>query len=157
MENPMRKCLVILMAGLLAACAGSGEPRDRAEEMAVYERHAGSAESWVRYTSLRNWWAVGYRSVVFEVGGSRHYLVKLIGACDLDLGSAVTLRLVTARRNVLSEFDKVLVGGHSCQIQSIHSLDYEAVKAELEAEGESVPDKQGNVSVEAGRQSSGGT
>lgn len=154
----MRNVALILMAFLLAACAGSGEQRDRDrfEEMAIYERHAGAAQSWVRYTSIRNWWAVGFHSVVFEVDRSRHYLVELIGSCSLDLDSSITLRLVNTRRNVLSEFDKVIVGGQTCQIQSIHPLDYEAVKAELEAEDEDLPEGQGNVSVEAEDQSSGG-
>ncbi len=153
----MRKFMIILMAAAVGACAASGDQRDRFEEMAVYERHAGAAESWVNYTSIRNWWSVGYHSVVFEVNRSRHYLVELIGACDLDLDSAVTLRLHTSRRNVLSEFDDVVVGGRTCQIRSIRRLDYEAVQAELEAEGESVPDKQGEISVETEAQSSGGT
>lgn len=153
----MRKFMIILMTTVVSACAASGDQRDRFEEIAVYERHAGAAESWVRYTSIRNWWSAGFHSVVFEVGGPRHYLVELIGACDLDLDSAVTLRLHTSRRNVLSEFDDVVVGGRTCQIRSIRRLDYEAVKAELEAEGESVPDKQGEISVESGAQPSGGT
>lgn len=154
----MRNILIVLTSVFLAACAASGERQspDRFEEMAVYERHAGAPESWVRYTSIRNWWAVGFHSVVFELGGSRHYLVELIGACDLDLGSAATLKLVGSRRNVLSEFDKVIVGGRACQVQSIKRLDYEAVKAELEGEGE-MPEKQGDVKVETGRQDSGGT
>lgn len=152
----MRNVLIVLTSVFFVACASSGERQslDRFEEMAVYERHAGAPENWVRYTSIRNWWAVGLHSVVFEVGGSRHYLVDLIGACDLDLGSAATLKLVGTRRNVLSEFDKVIVGGRACQIRSIKRLDYEAVKAELEDE---TPDKQGDVTVEMESQSSGGT
>jgi hypothetical protein len=154
----MRKLTIVLMSALLAACAGSGEPRGdgRFEEIAVYERHTTGAESWVRYTSIRNWWPVGFHSVVFEMGGNRHYLVSLIGACDLDLDSAVTLRLVNSRRNVLSEFDEVIVNGRTCQVQSIHRVDYEAVKAELEEKGEDMPAKQGNVSVSGPDQSSGG-
>lgn len=152
----MRQIALILMALFMAACAASGEQRDRFEEIAVYERHAGAAETWVRYTSIRNWWAVGFHSVVFEVNRSRHYLVNLIGSCSLDLDSAMTLRLVSTRRNVLSEFDKVIVGGQTCQVQSIHPLDYEAVEAEFDAEDESLPEGQGNVSVESEGQPSGG-
>ncbi|NEZ05143.1 hypothetical protein G4Y73_13380 [Wenzhouxiangella sp. XN201] len=154
-----KKLMLLVLTGFLAACAGPGEVREgnRADEMAVYERHAGAAESWVRFTNIRNWQAVGFHSVVLELGGSRHYLVKLIGACDLELNSGVTLRLITSRRNVLSDFDKVVVGGQPCQIQSIHRLDYQAVQAELESEGEPVPDRQDGVSVESQDQSSGGT
>lgn len=153
----MRKILMILMPILIAACAASGEPRDRAEEMAVYERHAGATKSWVRYTNIRNWWAAGYHSVVFEMDRSRHYLVKLIGPCDLELGSAISMRLVNSRRNVLSEFDRVDVRGQSCQIQSIRRLDFEAVKAELEDKDGSLPDGQGSLEAETEDQSSGGT
>ena len=155
----MRAVVILLMSALVAACAGSGEPRerDRFEEMAVYERHAGGAESWVRYTSIRNWWAVGFNSVVFEMGRSRFYLVELIGACDLDLDSAMTLKVVSGRRNVIGEFDDVIVNGRTCQVQSIRRLDYEAVKAELEDEGESLPNKHDNVDVETQDASSGGT
>lgn len=153
----MRQFLVVLMASVVVACSGTGEQRDRFEEMAVYERHAGAPESWVRYTSIRNWWAVGFHSVVFEVNRSRHYLVNLIGSCSLDLDTAMTLRVVSSRRNVLGEFDKVVVNGQTCQVQSIHRLDYEAVRAELESENESLPEGQGNVSVETETQPSGGT
>ena len=151
----MRTMLMLLMSALVAACAASGEPResDRFDEMAVYERHAGSAESWVRYTSIRNWWSVGDHSVVFEMGGSRYYLVDLFGACGLDLDRAVTLRLVGTRRKVLDEFDRVIVNGRSCQVRSIRRLDYEALEAELE----SLPDKRDELQVETEDQSSGGT
>lgn len=155
----MRKIMVILMAALLAACATSNDApvRDRGQEAAVYERHAGASETWVRFSNIRNWSAVGFDSVVLELGGSRHYLVDLFGACHLDLNSGVTLQLVTSRRNVLSEFDKVIVAGQPCQIQSIRRLDYKAVQAELEAEGEDVPDRRDAVRVESADQSSGGT
>lgn len=153
----MRKFMLILMPILVAACAASGQPRDKAAEMAVYEHHAGAAESWVRYTSIRNWWAAGHHSVVFEMDRSRHYLVELIGPCDLDLDSAITMRLVNSRRNVLSEFDRVYVGGQPCHIQSIRRLDLEAVEAELAERNKSLPDGQGRLEVEAEGQSSGGT
>ncbi len=154
----MRAILTVLVSALIAACAASGDSRerDRFEEMAVYERHAGGAESWVRYTSIRNWWAVGFNSVVFEMGRSRFYLVELVGACDLDLDSAITLKLVSGRRNVLGEFDDVIVNGRNCQVRSIRRLDYEAVKAELEEAGESLPDKQEELRVET-EDHSGGT
>lgn len=153
----MRKLMIILLSGLVAACAASGEQerRDRAEELAAYELHASGAESWVRYTSIRNWWSVGFGSVVFEMDRSRHYLVDLAGACSLDLQSATTLRVVSDRRNVLSEFDDVIVNGRTCQVRSIRRLDYEAIKSELEAE--SMPDKKGSVDVATEDQSSGGT
>lgn len=155
MKTKMRKLLMILSTLLVAACAASGDSRerDRAGEMAVYERHAGAAQSWVRYTSIRNWWAVGRHSVVFEMDRSRHYLVELIGACDLELDSAITLRLASSRRNVLGELDDVVVRGRTCQIQSIRRLDFEAVESELEAS----PDKQDMIRVESADQSSGGT
>ncbi len=152
----MRKILLILMSVLVSACAASGEPRDKAAEMAVYEHHAGAAENWVRYTSIRNWWAAGFHSVVFEMDRSRHYLVDLIGPCDLDLDSAITMRLVNTRRNVLSELDHVYVGGQPCQIQSIRRLDLEAVEAELEQRSKTLPDGQGRLEAEAEDQSSGG-
>ncbi|NBB92196.1 MAG: hypothetical protein GVY32_03395 [Gammaproteobacteria bacterium] len=153
----MRKLMIILLTGFVAACAASGEyePRDRADEVATYEFHAGAAESWVRYTSIRNWWSVGFGSVVFEMDRSRHYLVDLAGACDLDLHSATTLRVVSDRRNVLSEFDDVIVNGRTCQVRSIRQLDYEAVKAELEADA--MPDKKDTIDVATEDQSSGGT
>lgn len=151
----MRKVILIFSTLLVAACAASGDSRerDRAANAAVYERHAGAAQSWVRYTSIRNWWAVGHHSVVFEMDRSRHYLVELIGACDLELDSAITLRLASSRRNVLSEMDDVVVRGRACQIQSIRRLDYEAVESQLGAD----PEKQGSINIEADGQSSGGT
>src|SRR5699024_8267946 len=120
------------------------------------ERHAGASQNWVRYANIRNWYAVGFHSVVFEVDRSRHYLVELIGPCDLDLDSAITMRLVNSRRNVLSEFDRVVVGGRQCEIQSIRRLDLDAVEAELEEKNRSLPKGQGGLESEID-QSSGGT
>lgn len=152
----MRNIMIVLLSGLVAACAASGENRyDRVDRRAIYESHAGAAESRVRYTSIRNWWAVGFHLVVFEMDRSRHYLVELTGACDLDLGSATTLRLVSDRRNVLSEFDKVIAGGRACRVQSIRPVNYDAIKAELEHE--SMPENKGGVDIESDDQSSGGT
>jgi len=155
----MRNFVIILMSCLLAACAGSGEhlKGDRFEEIEVYERHAGAAEPWVRYNNIRNWWKVGFHSVVFEVNRSRHYLVDLVGSCSLDLDDAVTLQLVTTRNNSLSQFDRLIVGHQSCHIQSIHPLDYDAVTAELESDGKSASEPAGTVSVQSESQSSGGT
>jgi len=155
----MRKIVLILMSALVAACAAFGEPgeRDRRQEIAVYQRHAGGAESWVRFISIRNWWSVGIHSVVLEMDRSRHYLVDLVGACDINLSSAVTLRLVTRRRNMLSEFDDVVVGGHACQIRSIRRLDFEAVEAELAERDEALPEGRDSLEVEVEDQSAGGT
>ncbi|MEE4304295.1 MAG: DUF6491 family protein [Wenzhouxiangella sp.] len=152
----MRKFMLILLPLFIAACAASGEQRDKFDEMAVYDRHAGATQSWVRYTSIRNWYAVGFHAVVFEMDRNRHYLVELIGPCDLDLDSAIAMRLVNTRRNVLSEFDRVVVGGQQCQIQSIRRLDLEAVQAELEDKDRSLPDGQGSLETETD-QPSGGT
>jgi hypothetical protein len=153
----MRKLMVLMLPLFIAACAASGDQRSRADELAVYEKHAGAAEGTVRYTSIRDWWPVGYHSVVFEMDRSRHYLVRLVGACDLDLRSAPVLRVVGSRRTALSDFDRVYVGGQPCQIQSIRRVDIDAVRAELEAGEDDMPEGQGAVEVETADQSSGGT
>lgn len=152
----MRKLTLMILTLFLAACAASGEQRDRADEQAIYEQHAGASESWVRYTSVRNWWSVGFHSVVFELDRSRHYLVTLVGACGLDLDSSPTLKVVGSRRNVLSEFDRVIVRGQPCQIQSIRRLDIDAVNAELDEDADE-RETGGEVEVEIDDQSSGGT
>lgn len=155
----MRQFLFLAMVFLLAGCAGIGDERegDRAERMAVYERHAGASENWVRYSRIRNWWSVGMNSVVLEVDSSRHYLLRLIGPCSMDLDTTAILRLVSSRPNVLGRSDDLIVGGQRCDIQSIHRLDYEAVKAELEQNGVSEPEKQDEVRIETEDQSSDAT
>lgn len=153
----VRNLFAVLLVVALSACASVGDSSGRSQEIDVYERHAGAAETWVRFSSIRNWWAVGFHSVVLEMGRGRHYLVRLMGACDVKFNSGVSLQLVTSRRNVLSDFDRVVAGGQSCQVQSIHRLDYDAVKAELEARGEPVPEGTEPAAVESEDQSSGGT
>src|SRR5699024_7445707 len=144
----MRTIMLILMPVMIAACAVSGESRDQFNELALYERHAGASQSWVRYTNIRNWWAVGPHAVVFEMDRSRHYLVRLIGACDLNLDTAISMRLINSRRNVLSEFDRVDIRGQTCQVQSVRRLDLDAVEAELAEQNQSLPEGQGRPAAE---------
>lgn len=156
----MRRVLMVLLAAVLAGCAGSGDRRnDLQREAAVYERHAGAAEQQIRYTSIRNWWPVGHHSVAFEVNRQRHYLVRLSGPCDIDLRMASTLRIVSSRRNLLDEFDRIAVGGRECRIVNIRRLDMEAVESELD-EARSRRDANDDIEVEIEKseaQDSGGT
>src|SRR5690625_2318766 len=94
----MRTVLITLLAVVIAGCA-TGDRRQSAEDealnqQAVYQRHAGATQSWVRYTRIRNWWPVGLSSVALQTGPSQHYLLELTGACDLSLDRAFAVRLV---------------------------------------------------------------
>lgn len=157
----MQRTIAVLMAALLAACAGGGEKRDDLQrESAIYERNAGAAEHQVRYTSIRNWWPVGHQSVAFEFNRGRHYLVDLSGPCDMDLRIASTLRIIGSQRNVLDRFGRVAVGGRECRIVSIHRLDMEAVERELDAARADRREPREDVEVdidERAAQDSGGT
>lgn len=132
--------VMILLTLSLAACALSEKQQSReadlTAQMAVYDRHAGAAENWVRYTRIRDWWPVGFNHVVLETGPSRYHLVELMGSCDLRIDRARSLRLISQRNNTLSEQDRVVVDGHSCGIRSLRRLDYAAVRNELEQEAQ---------------------
>lgn len=139
----------IMAAFLLAGCASSGSLGDRQQVSEVYRDHAGSPESYVRYTSIRNWQSVGYDGIVLELNGRRHYFVELTGPCDFDLHSAPRMRLVSAQRHRLSTFDKVVIGEQSCNITGIYKVDMDAVEAELaRLRKEGVEPAAGEVEVE---------
>jgi hypothetical protein len=154
----MRYLITILAIALTAACTTTGESLDRQEEMAVYERHAGAPQAWVRYRTLQNWWPVGLSSIVVEDSRDRHYLLDLSGPCEFALSGSATLRFINDRRNVISEFDEIRVGrGNTCHIQSIHELDMAAVREELDAKKTAMREASGEITTETADQSSGGT
>lgn len=147
----MRLILMILLAVMVVGCA-TGDRRQSDEDealsqQAVYQRHAGATQNWVRYTRIRNWWPVGLSSVALQTGPSKHYLLDLTGACDLSLDRAIAIRLVTRSTNVLSEGDELVADGRRCRIRAIRSLDYEAVQAELDDDTEERTRRQGQVEV----------
>lgn len=158
MEFFIRKLVAFLLVLAVSACAGNGEQDGLKEEFEFYQRHAGADMQSVRYASLRNWTPVGRHAVVFETNGSRHYLVELSGPCDLDLRFSSSLHLESVRRNVLGNFDRVIIAGQECQIQSIRPLDMDAVERELAQRRNETPEARTDVTVEAGEgQDSGGT
>ncbi|HLS04908.1 MAG TPA: DUF6491 family protein [Wenzhouxiangella sp.] len=152
----MRTVLITLLAVVIAGCA-TGDRRQSAEDealnqQAVYQRHAGATQSWVRYTRIRNWWPVGLSSVALQTGPSQHYLLELTGACDLSLDRAIAVRLVTRSTNVLSEGDELVADGRRCRVRAIRPLDYGAVQAELGDDAGERGRRQGQVEVHSREQ-----
>lgn len=128
----MKTATVWMMAVfVLAGCAGYGADGERERISEIYRDHAGSPESYVRYTSIRGWQSAGYAGIVLELNGRRHYFVELTGPCDYDLHSAPSLRLVSVQRNRLSTFDKVFVREQYCNVSGIYKIDMDAVEADL--------------------------
>src|SRR5690625_7715319 len=131
----MRTVLITLLAVVIAGCA-TGDRRQSAEDealnqQAVYQRHAGATQSWVRYTRIRNWWPVGLSSVALQTGPSQHYLVELTGVCDLSLERAIAIRLVTRGTNVISEGDELVAEGRRGEVRAMRSVAYEAVEDKM--------------------------
>lgn len=146
----MKATTVWLMAALLlAGCATGGSLGDRERISEIYRNHSGSPESYVRYTSIRNWQSAGYDGIVLELNGGRHYFVELTGPCDYDLHSAPHLRLVSVQRNRLSTFDKVFVREQYCDVTGIYKIDMDAVEADLaRLRQEDTEPAKGEVKVE---------
>jgi len=154
----MRKLVACLLVLAVSACASSGETNGLKEELERYQRHAGADMQSVRYASIRNWTPVGHHAVVFEFNGPRHYLVDLSGPCDLDLRFSSSLRLESVRRNALGLFDRVIIGGEECRIESIRPVDMDAVEQELAERRAEAPEARSDVTVETDTdQESGGT
>jgi hypothetical protein len=154
----MRKIFyLMILAALLAACAGAGERSERPGE--VYLKHAGEPVDRVRYGSVRGWQPVGDDAVLLDFGSRGHYLFELSLNCRMDARSASTIALETQMRSTVSRFDTIVVGRERCTIQDIRPVDYEAARAEMRDRGDEGPNRSVTERVvEPGDQSdSGGT
>ncbi len=125
----VKNLAVALLMFVLAACAGRQTVDQRSGE--VYFRHAGNEVEQVRYASIRGWQAVGDDSILLDLAGRGRYLFTLSANCHSDIRFTNSIRLDAQLRGVLTRFDRIIVSGNRCRIQSIRPVDMEAVRADL--------------------------
>lgn len=123
--------VVLFAAFVLSACASSPERREMAaQELAIYERHAGEPVDNVRSFRLRGWQPVGDHSLVLENRLNEWYLIDVSGPCHgLRFTRAIVIDL--SMNTLRSRFDSIIVDGMPCRIQSIRPIDARAARQEV--------------------------
>lgn len=132
--------LLIAVSGLTGCATQAGKSpmlAERAQLLEIYQKHAGDNQSSVVFPRVRDWASVGDTYIALRTAGDRYYLVNLGPACadDLRRAGVIDIALEQETRNTLSVFDKVHIDNQRCSIQSIHKLDHQAIRAELEEKG----------------------
>lgn len=125
--------LGLAMALTLGAC---GTIRlSEAENLALYEAHAGEPVKDFQYFGQINGWSpVGDSALAVWTKPSQAYLLELYGPCaDLEYAPAISLSNMMSR--VSARFDTVTVHGGAggamripCRIETIRPLDVKALK-----------------------------
>ncbi|TVS13231.1 MAG: hypothetical protein EA419_02870 [Wenzhouxiangella sp.] len=128
----MRALLILVLAGLAAACATTVPTEVRTGE--IYQRHASEESvSSVIYGSIRSWRPAGDEAVLIEFSRNRHYLFELDAPCRTEIPFAQSIRLITSTAQRVDRFDRIRVGESTCRILDIREVDFDAVRADLEA------------------------
>lgn len=129
--------LIALAAGAaaltLTACASAPERRQlAAEELAIYQRHAGEPVERVRSFRMRGWQPIGEQSLVLENRLNEWYLIEVAGPCQ-GLRFVQTIGVETTLSSLQARFDSIIVEGLPCRIQSIRPIDVRAARQEVRA------------------------
>jgi hypothetical protein len=129
----MRTLATIGALALLAGCAVSPEPRSGDPVTAAWTEHAGSSRDRVVFPQLQAWKPLEDDWIAVRTRADDYFLLRLESACasDLRFSSSLSLAIRQSSRNVLSRFDRVLVGDRSCRIQEIRAVDVDAVVEDL--------------------------
>ena len=123
--------LALCWSLLLAACASLAPSEERSGE--VYYRHAGDEIGLLSYNALRGWRPVGDSAVLLELDRRRYVLAELDPSCINEARFASQLGLVSRTPGTLSRFDSLRIGRRHCRIESLRSVDFDAVRADLRA------------------------
>ncbi len=132
----MRRSLIIFAALATAigatACA-TGIGRSDAEQLALYEAHAGAPVKKFRYFgSINGWTPLGEEAIAVWTRPNEAYLLKLSGPCpEIEFTPAISITNTFGEVSV--PFDKVIVHSRSavtvpCHITQIRPLDVKAIK-----------------------------
>ncbi len=124
-----------LLLALGVALGGCASNLSQAEQLALYQSHAGAPVKDFRYFSSISWTPLGDEALAVWTKPNEAYLLNLTGRCvDLDYAPAISLSNMMGR--VSARFDNVYVlggGGTSsfrmpCRIETIRPLDVKALK-----------------------------
>ena len=128
-----RLWMIVIMAGLLAGCAARGPVVDHSDD---YMRHAGNPVTQVRYSSIRNWRAVGSEMIMMDFGARGQYLFELSPECHSRFNTGLKIGVDSYRSNVIDTSDRIIIDEvHRCRIMSIRSVDMSAVREDLAGRG----------------------
>ena len=123
---------------LLGACATDRAQRD-ADELALYQAHAGAPVKKFRYHgSLNGWTPLGDSAIAVWTRPSEAWLLDLTGPCP-DIESTPAIEVTNTFGEVSVPFDKVIVRNRSvidmpCHIKQIRPLDVKAIRAARRSE-----------------------
>lgn len=124
---------VVLLAGLLAACASTGKMSD-ADKLALYSIHAGEPVDSFRTlgSGITGWTPLTDQAIAVWTRPSEAWLLDLDGGCS-GIRFAQAIGLDDSAGRVSARFDRVHVRdsggmGSSCQITGIRPLDVSALK-----------------------------
>jgi len=118
---------------LLAGCATSSESQSGDPVTAAWTEHAGSSRDRVVFPQLQSWKQLDDDWIAVRTRADDYFLLRLEPACasELRFSSSLSLAIHQSSRNMLSRFDRVLVGDRSCRIQEIRPVDAGAVVEDL--------------------------
>lgn len=126
---PRHSALPFLL--LLAGCATHGDQaRREAEELALYEQHAGAATERIQaFAGIDRWQRIDDRHVVVWTGVNRAWLLELRVSCP-GLAFQDVIRISSSHGVVTRRFDAIEFRHEKCPIESIRPVDYKALRAQ---------------------------
>ena len=128
----MRLALVFAVLIVTAGCAAQVPREVRTGE--IYTRHAAEEETTgVTFAFVRSWRRAGDDALLIEFNRNRHYLFEVEPRCTWEIPVAQSIALLTSTPRRVDRFDRIRVGSETCRITSIREVDFEAVRADLEA------------------------
>jgi hypothetical protein len=131
----IRKSVAALYFGAaLAAALPAHAITDREkEQLARYERYAGTAVDDMPFWRLHRYESLGDEAVVVWTGVNTAWLIRVRPPCT-ELPWAKAIGLTSNTHRVSAKFDHVLAGRDRCMIASIQPIDYKQLRADQKAE-----------------------
>lgn len=127
----MRTAGVLLLCVGLGACAAAAKRMQlEAQELAVYQKHAGEPVDQVRTFRMHGWQAVAERTLLLETRLNEWYLVEVYGPCQ-GLQFAHLIGVRNAMNMLRARLDHIVVDGQLCRIESIRPVDAKAAREEV--------------------------
>lgn len=132
-----RAFILVLMAALVAGCAGSLKRSDTEETLAQYMGYAGEPVQGFMAMRIQSWQPLARDKLILWTGINEAYLLTVWDNCtDLMFANVIG---VTQSGSQVTSFDKVRVGRDRCPIRQIRPLNIKQMKADRAADAASKP------------------
>lgn len=122
---------LVAAAALLAGCAAGTSVSRSQSAFDKYEPYVGEPIRGFTAFRIDSWQSVDRDHLILWTGINDAWLIKVSGACP-DLMFADRIR-VTSTGSQISTFDKVIVRGDTCLIDTIKPIDVRQMKADRAA------------------------